>query len=144
MPKRLKTYIDRLTAVEPAAQAVDGANLSASEHAMACQLPSGPIVVCDPDAPIEYGCRVLVSLEDSSGVIDGRCLTKHPRKAKTGIGVSFEREDGSPSELWGCRAKGPKRNVFRVVAEFPPIYSRAEAGRWRSITMADIVGVPRN
>jgi hypothetical protein len=53
---------------------------------MAAQLLDGSVVICDPDAPIEHGCRVLLVIPGYQGstgaAIEGRCLTKHPSKTK--------------------------------------------------------------
>lgn len=82
------------------------------------QLFEGPIVVCDPDAPIEYGCRVF---GDGSGALDGRCETKRPSKVTTGcIRASWRDVNGDASELGGWQVSGPERCVFRIVAELPP------------------------
>lgn len=87
--------------------------------AVAHQLSEGAIVICDPDAPIEFGCRVLVAFSDCA--VHGRCLTKHPSKAKSGINASYKDIFGNTDTLRGCAISGPERCVYRIVAEFPPV-----------------------
>jgi hypothetical protein len=98
--------------------------LTFGPNAIAHQLADGPIVVADPDAPIEYGCRVLLTFNKNdaklSGAFEARCETKHPAKAKWGITVSVKNIDGTEAGgLSRCPIAGSKRCVYRIVAEFP-------------------------
>ena len=67
------------------------------------------LLVLGPNAP-SVGVNV-----PSDVTLEGICLTKHPRKAKTGIGISYADEDGNSRQIWGCSISGAKRNVYRIV-----------------------------
>ncbi len=89
-------------------------------------LLTGQIVICDADAPIEYGCRVLVRVTTThEEAFIGRCGTRHPSKAKDGITVVHDQigpraKCGSP--------KDPTTNVYRVVLEVPSLFEHLRLG----------------
>src|SRR5271169_1450970 len=127
-PRPKASHVPSTSSVDRRSILAGAGGIAATAHpfgpdAIAHQLFDGPIVVADPDAPIEYGCRVLLTLttEDakfSHYAFEGRCETKHPAKAKWGITVSFKNFDGTDAGGFSrCPLAGSKRCVFRIVAE---------------------------
>jgi len=98
------------------------APLTLTPNLIGFKASSGQIVICDPYAPIEYGCQLITLIKDSKGfALFGTCLTKHPSKAKCGVTVKYKNSTGDEGVLRGCGAPGGDSKVYRIVGELRTI-----------------------
>jgi hypothetical protein len=81
-------------------------------------------LVCDPQAPLEHGCPVVLLDKNNAFMLEGTIATKHPAKART-LNIKFS--DSGGSSISGVRASSGDSAVVRVVAEFALLTSYSAA-----------------
>ena len=82
---------------------------------------AGKIVICDLDAPMEFGCPLVLTMSGEGFVCVGTCLTKHPSKAKCGVTIKFKNSSGDEGVLHECGGPGGESKVYRIVGELQTI-----------------------